>query len=112
SASVTRELVSMADVVILACRAGRTASPAAHRCAELLERLGAPTLGVVLVGVPTGPFTDYYGAPATTGRGTRAWGSVLDRRSEYQPVPSGEHGPRSTRRHYRADGPESGNGFT
>jgi capsular exopolysaccharide synthesis family protein len=62
AASLTRELVTMADVVILACRAGRTTSPAAERCAELLERLGAPTLGVVLVGVPVGLFkNDYYG---------------------------------------------------
>ena len=54
AASVTRELVTMADVVVLASRAGRTTSPAAERTAELLERLGAPTLGVVLVGVPDG----------------------------------------------------------
>jgi capsular exopolysaccharide synthesis family protein len=111
SASVTRELVSMADVVILACRAGRTASPAAQRCAELLERLGAPTLGVVLVGVPTGPFTDYYGAPASNGRGTRARGSVLDRGDDYQPVSTGEHGPGSSRRHYRYEGPGPDNGY-
>ena len=111
SASVTRELVSMADVVILACRAGRTASPAAQRCAELLERLGAPTLGVVLVGVPTGPFTDYYGAPASNGRGTRARGSVLDRGGDYQPVSSGEHGPGSSRRHYRYESPGPDNGY-
>lgn len=63
AASVTRELVTMADVVVLASRAGRTTSPAAERTAELLERLGAPTLGVVLVGVPTGLFNDYYGNP-------------------------------------------------
>jgi capsular exopolysaccharide synthesis family protein len=111
SASVTRELVSMADVVIIASRAGRTASPAAQRCAELLERLGAPTLGVVLVGVPTGPFTDYYGAPASNGRGARARGSVLERGGEYQPVPTGEHGSASSRRHYRYEGPEQGNGY-
>ncbi|HKY67115.1 MAG TPA: AAA family ATPase [Acidimicrobiales bacterium] len=61
AASVTRELVTMADVVVLASRVGRTTSPAAERTAELLERLGAPTLGVVLVGVPSGLFkTDYY----------------------------------------------------
>ncbi len=111
SASVTRELVSMADVVILACRAGRTASPAAQRCAELLERLGAPTLGVVLVGVPTGPFTDYYGAPASNGRGARARGSVLDRGEDYQPVPTGEHGPGASRRHYRYESPGQDNGY-
>ncbi|HEX6417282.1 MAG TPA: CpsD/CapB family tyrosine-protein kinase, partial [Acidimicrobiales bacterium] len=61
AASVTRALVTMADVVVLACRAGRTTSPAADRTSELLERLGAPTLGVVLVGVATGLFNDYYG---------------------------------------------------
>jgi capsular exopolysaccharide synthesis family protein len=63
AASVTRELVTMADVVVLTSRAGRTTSPAAERTAELLERLGAPTLGVVLVGLPTGMFSDYYGNP-------------------------------------------------
>jgi capsular exopolysaccharide synthesis family protein len=115
SASVTRELVSMADVVVLTCRAGRTASPAAQRCAELLERLGAPTLGVVLVGVPTGPFTDYYGAPASNGgRGLRARAGTNDRRGEYQsvqPVSTSEHGPGSSRRHYRFEGPGPEDGY-
>jgi capsular exopolysaccharide synthesis family protein len=60
AASVTRELVTMADVVVVASRVGRTTSPAAGRTAELLERLGAPALGVVLVGVPSGLFNDYY----------------------------------------------------
>lgn len=64
SASVTRELVTLADAVLVVCRAGRTTVSAADRCAELLERLGAPTLGVVLVGVPGASFNDYYGAPA------------------------------------------------
>jgi hypothetical protein len=61
SASVTRELVTLADAVVVVCRSGRATSHAADRCAELLERLGAPTLGVVLVGVSTGPLADYYG---------------------------------------------------
>jgi Mrp family chromosome partitioning ATPase/capsular polysaccharide biosynthesis protein len=65
AASATRELVTMADVVVVACRVGRTTSPAAGRAAELLERLGAPTLGVVLVGAPTGLFKEYYGAGST-----------------------------------------------
>jgi capsular exopolysaccharide synthesis family protein len=76
-ASVTRELVTMADVVVLASRAGRTTSPAAERTSELLERLGAPTLGVVLVGVPTGLFNDYYGNPPS--RTDRLRDSVLPR---------------------------------
>jgi len=77
AASVTRELVTMADVVVLACRVGRTTSPAAERAAELLERLGAPTLGVVLVGVPTGLFNDYYGNPQS--RRSRLGRTVLSR---------------------------------
>jgi capsular exopolysaccharide synthesis family protein len=67
SASVTRELVALGDAVVVVCRAGRTTSHAADRCSELLDRLGAPTLGVVLVGVPTGPFADYYGPPPSRG---------------------------------------------
>jgi capsular exopolysaccharide synthesis family protein len=68
AASVTRELVTMADVVVVTSRVGRTTSPNAERASELLERLGAPTLGVVLVGVPTGLFKDYYAAPSRTER--------------------------------------------
>ena len=68
SASVTRELVTLADAVVVVCRAGRTTGPVADRCAELLERIGAPALGVVLVGVATGPFADYYGAPPRESR--------------------------------------------
>jgi capsular exopolysaccharide synthesis family protein len=64
SASVTRELCTLADAVLVVCRSGRTTVAAADRSAELLERLGANTLGVVIVGVPAGPFDDYYGAPA------------------------------------------------
>jgi capsular exopolysaccharide synthesis family protein len=78
AASVTRELVTMADVVVLVSRAGRTTSPAAERTAELLERLGAPTLGVALVGVPTPVFkNDYYGKPQS--RTDRLRASVLNR---------------------------------
>jgi capsular exopolysaccharide synthesis family protein len=111
TASVTRELVTMADVVILACRAGRTASPAAQRCAELLERLGAPTLGVVLVGVPTGPFTDYYGAPASNGKlRSRPAGADRGANSDYEPVSSGENGLGS-RRHYRYESPGPDQGY-
>jgi capsular exopolysaccharide synthesis family protein len=91
SASVTRELVTLADAVIVVCRSGRTTAAAADRCAELLERLGAPTLGVVLVGVPTGAFADYYGAPPKKGlrRFERAGSGKGSRRSE-----GGETGPR------------------
>jgi capsular exopolysaccharide synthesis family protein len=90
AASVTRELVTMADVVVLVSRAGRTTSPAAERTAELLERLGAPTLGVALVGVPTGVFkSDYYGKPQS--RADRFRASVRTRDGQ-----SGRETPRYT----------------
>ena len=90
AASVTRELVTMADVVVLVSRAGRTTSPAAERTAELLERLGAPTLGVALVGVPTGVFkNDYYGKPQS--RTDRIRATVLGRP---EATPSGRDTPR------------------
>src|SRR5690606_41662743 len=79
-ASVTRAPVPMADVVVVCARAGRTTSPAAGRTAELLERLGAPTLGVVLVGVPVGLFNDYYGSPKVRSRSS---GGVERRRDRY-----------------------------
>ena len=47
------ELVSAADAVILVCRAGRTTAESAARASELLGRLDAAVLGVVLVGVPS-----------------------------------------------------------
>jgi len=92
SASVTRELVTLADAVVVVCRSGRTTTSAADRCAELLERLGAPALGVVLVGVPSGPFADYYGAPpkGIKGRFDRSGRSGRSRRSS----DSEETGPR------------------
>jgi capsular exopolysaccharide synthesis family protein len=90
AASVTRALVTMADVVVLACRAGRTTSPAADRTSELLERLGAPTLGVVLVGVATGLFNDYYGNQPS--RADRLRGTVMGRG---EPSPEPPHEPRT-----------------
>jgi capsular exopolysaccharide synthesis family protein len=61
SASVTRELATAADAVLVVARAGRTTTDAADRCTEMLDRIGANALGVVLVGVATGAFADYYG---------------------------------------------------
>ncbi|HET9610158.1 MAG TPA: CpsD/CapB family tyrosine-protein kinase, partial [Acidimicrobiales bacterium] len=89
AASVTRALVTMADVVVLACRAGRTTSPAADRTSELLERLGAPTLGVVLVGVATGLFNDYYGNQPS--RADRLRSTVMGRG---EPAHEPSHEPR------------------
>jgi capsular exopolysaccharide synthesis family protein len=54
SSEVTKQLVTLADVVLVSCSAGGTSAPAAERCADLLEQLDAPAVGVVLVGVPSG----------------------------------------------------------
>lgn len=103
AASVTRELVTMADVVVVAARAGRTTGPAADRTAELLGRLGAPTLGVVLVGVATGLFTDYYGNPPS--RADRLRTTVMGRVEARDPA------PRSPRRPPAGHGDDRGDLF-
>ena len=65
AASLTCELSTMVDTVLVVSRVGRTTAADAERCADQLEQLGAPTLGVVMVGVTTPLFSDYfsYGAP-------------------------------------------------
>ena len=70
SASLTRELTTVVDAVVIVCRVGRTTVSEAERCADLLEQLGAPALGVVLVGVTARPFSDYfaYASPRRTRR--------------------------------------------
>ena len=70
AASLTRELTTMVDAVLVVSRVGRTTVADAERCADLLEQLGAPTLGVVMVGVTTPLFSDYfyYAAPRRTRR--------------------------------------------
>jgi len=49
-ASEAADLARLADAVLLVVRAGRTSIGAAARSAEMLERLGVPLLGAVLVG--------------------------------------------------------------
>jgi Mrp family chromosome partitioning ATPase len=70
SASLTRELATMVDALVVVCRVGRTTAGEAERCADLLGQLEAPTLGLVLVGVATPPFYDYfsYARPRRTRR--------------------------------------------
>lgn len=48
--SEAADLARQADGVLLVVRAGRTSVGAATRSAEVLERLGVPILGVILVG--------------------------------------------------------------
>ena len=56
------ELVPLADVALIAARVGRTRRDAGSRTAELLRRVHANDLGVVLVGAPTtaGYYRSYY----------------------------------------------------
>jgi polysaccharide biosynthesis transport protein len=70
AANLTCELSTMVDTVLVVSRVGRTTAADAERCADLLEQLGAPTLGVVMVGVTTPLFSDYfsYAAPRRTRR--------------------------------------------
>jgi capsular exopolysaccharide synthesis family protein len=70
TASLTWELTTMVDAVLVVCRVERTTTADAERCADLLEQLGAPALGVVMVGVTTPLFSDYffYAAPRRTRR--------------------------------------------
>jgi Mrp family chromosome partitioning ATPase len=60
SAALTRELATMVDAVVVVARVGRTTAGEAERCGDLLDQLGAPALGLVLVGVATTPFSDYF----------------------------------------------------
>ena len=55
TASEAADLAHAADAVLLVVRAGRTSVGAAARSVELLDRLGVPVLGVVLVGGAGGP---------------------------------------------------------
>lgn len=48
-------MLPVVDAVVVCCRAGRTTSDAAQRTTELLGRLGAPVVGVALVGAPRIP---------------------------------------------------------
>ncbi|MGH9284160.1 MAG: hypothetical protein ACRD0M_00590, partial [Acidimicrobiales bacterium] len=61
------ELVPSADALLVVARAGQTRAEAAARAAELLERLGARTLGVVLVGSDRAGAVKYAGGYGARG---------------------------------------------
>jgi capsular exopolysaccharide synthesis family protein len=54
------ELIQVADGVILMARSARTSIEAAQRASELMERINAPVLGVVLVGSTDASGGYYY----------------------------------------------------
>ena len=60
--SITRELVTLADAVVVICRAGSTSEGSASRASDLLSRLGAQTIGIALVGIASGTMYDFYGS--------------------------------------------------
>ena len=56
------ELIPAADAVVAVCRVGGTTADAAERCAEVLRRLRANAIGVVMVGAPLrAPVRKVYG---------------------------------------------------
>lgn len=60
--SITRELVTVADAVIVVCRSGATGEGSASRASDLLSRLGAHVIGIALVGINPGAMYDFYGS--------------------------------------------------
>jgi len=54
------ELLNETDVVVLVVRSGRTQFESAKRAAELLKRIDAPVLGVVLTGSADASAAQYY----------------------------------------------------
>jgi Mrp family chromosome partitioning ATPase/capsular polysaccharide biosynthesis protein len=61
SSSIGRELATMVDRVVVLCRVGRTTAAEAERVGDLLTQIGAPALGVVLVGVVAPSASEYFG---------------------------------------------------
>ena len=59
-ANDANELISAADDVIVVARSGRTTIDAAARTAEIMERIGAPVLGTVLVAATDMPTAYSY----------------------------------------------------
>jgi Mrp family chromosome partitioning ATPase/capsular polysaccharide biosynthesis protein len=69
--SITRELVTLAEAVIVVCRSGATGEGSASRASDLLSRLGAQVIGIALVGISASAMYDFYGSrgPRSSGDG-------------------------------------------
>ena len=81
-------LTTFADAVLLVARAGVTAPGDAAKAAELLDRLGAPTAGVVLIGEqPQPPRTIREQVELALGRGGHATPARPAPESPWAPVP-------------------------
>lgn len=54
------ELLPVADIVLMVAKAGKTTFEGADRAMEVLERFGAPVVGIALVGANESPTNRYY----------------------------------------------------
>jgi Mrp family chromosome partitioning ATPase len=60
ASSVNREMATMVDSVVALCRVGRTTTTQAEQCGDLLAKLNAPAIGVVMVGVGAPEGSEYF----------------------------------------------------
>jgi capsular exopolysaccharide synthesis family protein len=76
------ELIPCVDAVVVVCRSGGTRAEAARRARALLDRLDAPLVGLMLVGVSNAEasYAGYYTSSTTEGDGGRP-GIPLRRRA-------------------------------
>jgi capsular exopolysaccharide synthesis family protein len=70
-------LIADVDAVVLVAEAGKTSGVLAERAAELVNRLGAEVVGVVLnraseIAIPKGYYRYYSSSAVSSGRGSRA----------------------------------------
>jgi len=110
------ELIPSADAVVVVARVGKTSADSAKRTRTLLERLGAATAGVVLIGTTSaeGSYADYYTertaeVPTKRGRFRRRIkaGEITDRIEPWAGAVPGESPPKADRPRHAAAGDPS-----
>lgn len=60
ASSINQEMATMVDAVVALCRVGRTTTAQAERFGDLLSRIGAPAVGVALVGTTAPEGSEYF----------------------------------------------------
>ncbi|CAN5133469.1 hypothetical protein BH24ACT1_BH24ACT1_11320 [soil metagenome] len=91
-ASDAVQLIPAADVVVIACRTGRTRAAEAARARQLLARLDAPVLGLVLLGMqPSSGARSYYYDRASR---PSWWSRTRGRQEKAGPPPRRDEVPR------------------
>ena len=91
-------LMPIVDDVVLVCRAGRTPNDASRRARELLARLQAPVVGVVLIGVQSlhgarSYYRSEYRTRKQPARRDPATTEAISAPQDPPPVASNGHGP-------------------